>query len=96
MSEENSSAQLKNGRRHVRTTLRSRIKLIHPLVGEIILHTNDLSDSGVFVVAEGQELPRLGETVHIQVQDLPVEAPIIEAKIVRRTDIGAGLEFIRA
>ncbi len=94
MTEQDTSPNAQNGRRHVRTKLRTRIKLIHPSVGEIIVHTGDLSDSGVFISAEDIQLPEVGETVHIQVQDLPVEAPVIEAKIVRTNLEGIGLEFV--
>lgn len=81
-------------RRHIRTNLRTRIKLIHPSCGELIVHTGDLSDGGVYIHADGQQLPEMGERVQVQVQDLPIEAPLIEAKIVRADAEGVGLEFV--
>lgn len=83
-----------NMRRHVRTNLRTRIKIIHPSFGEVIVHSGDLSDGGVYLISDGQELPPVGEQVQIQVQDLPIEAPIIDAQIVRSDAEGVGLEFV--
>lgn len=91
---ENNNNSGANLRRHVRTNLRTRIKLIHPDCGELIVHTGDLSDGGVYIHGDGQHLPGIGERVQVQVQDLPMEAPLIEAKIVREDADGIGLEFI--
>lgn len=83
-----------NMRRYVRTNMRTLIKLIHPACGEVIVHTGDLSDGGVYIHADGLQLPEVGERVQVQVQGLPVEAPLIEAKIVRSDENGIGLEFV--
>ena len=58
------------------------------------MHTGDLSDGGVYIQADGQQMPQVGERLQVQVQDLPMEAPLIEAKIVRADAEGIGLEFI--
>lgn len=84
----------RNRRRHMRTKLRARIKLKHPSVGELIVHTGDISDGGVFIYADGVELPPIGSEVKVQVQDLPVDAPELSARIVRIENEGIGLEFI--
>ncbi len=81
-------------RRHIRTNLRTSIKLIHPTCGELIVHTGDLSDGCVYIHADGEQLPEVGERLQVQVQGLPVEAPLIEAKIVRADAEGIGLEFV--
>jgi hypothetical protein len=83
----------RNRRRHLRTKLRARIKLKHAN-GEVIVETGDISDGGVFIEANGVELPPVGTEVKVQVQDLPVEAPELSARIVRMEANGVGLEFI--
>jgi len=83
-----------NRRRFMRTKLRARIKLRHPSVGELIVHTGDISDGGVFIHADGVELPPIGSEVKVQVQDLPMDAPELDARIVRMEPSGIGLEFI--
>ena len=78
----------------MRTNLRARIKIRHPSVGELIVHTGDISDGGVFIFSEGQALPPPGAAVKVQVQDLPIDAPELDARIVRMDPEGVGLEFI--
>lgn len=78
----------------MRTKLRARIKLKHPSIGEVIVHTGDISDGGVFIYGEGMQLPPLGSQVKVQVQDLPVDAPELDARVVRMGAEGVGLEFI--
>jgi len=84
----------RNRRRHMRTKLRARIKLKHPSIGEVIVHTGDISDGGVFIYSDGADLPPMGSEVKVQVQDLPVDAPELDARIVRMQPEGVGLEFI--
>jgi c-di-GMP-binding flagellar brake protein YcgR len=84
----------RNRRRFMRTKLRARIKLKHPSVGELIVQTGDISDGGVFIHADGVDLPPIGSEVKVQVQDLPMEAPELDARIVRMEPSGIGLEFI--
>ncbi|WP_235015292.1 PilZ domain-containing protein [Oceanicoccus sp. KOV_DT_Chl] len=84
-----------NNRRHVRTKLRADIKVTHPEIGDLSLRTGDISDGGVYILAEGQELPEIGEVVKVQVQGIGGgEAPILEMRIVRIDKDGIGLEFM--
>ena len=94
MTEKNNNVGA-NRRQYIRTNLRTKIKLQHRTVGELIVHTGDLSDGGVYLLSEGKEMPAMGELVVIQVQGLPVEAPEIEARIVRVDADGVGLEFVK-
>lgn len=89
---DNSSGR--NRRQHVRTKLRTQIKLTHPELEESIWSTGDISDGGVYLLAEGKQTPALGDVVKIQVQNLPVEAPVVEARVVRVDSEGIGLEFV--
>lgn len=84
----------RNRRQHIRTKLRTKIKLMHPELGDSIWSTGDISDGGVFLIADGKALPAMGDVVKIQVQNLPVEAPVVEARVVRVDSEGIGLEFV--
>lgn len=85
---------MSNQRQYPRTTMRCRIKISHPDIGEVFGQTRDLSDGGVFV--ENPDLAKLptGTRVKGQVQDMPIEAPILDM-VVQRTIVGegAGLAF---
>jgi len=94
MSDQNTQLEDPNGRQHILTDLRVRINLSHDTMGEMSVHSENMSDGGVFIVEEGQQLPGMGEIVWIQVQGLPVEASRLKAKIVRIDHNGIGLKFI--
>ena len=84
-----------NQRQYPRTPMRCRIKISHPQIGEVFGHTRDLSDGGVFV--ENPELAGLapGTKVNGQVQDMPIEAPILAMQVQRIIPgEGAGLAFL--
>ena len=84
-----------NKRQSVRTKLRADVKLSHPEVGDLSLHTGDISDGGAYILAEGNDLPQVGETVMVQVQGMGGgDAPLVKMRIVRVDKTGIGLEFI--
>ena len=84
-----------NKRQHIRTKLRADVKLSHPEVGDLILHTGDISDGGAYILAEGNSLPALGELVTVQVQGMGGgDAPMVSMKVVRLDKDGIGLEFV--
>ena len=84
-----------NKREHVRTKLRADVKLSHPEVGDLNLHTGDISDGGAYILAEGNKLPPIGETVSVQVQGMGGgEAPVVKMKVVRLDNDGVGLAFV--
>lgn len=84
----------KHGRRHKRSTMRAKLKMKHNELGELVVFTGNLSDSGVFVNLIANDKPVVGDIVSIQLQDLPVEAPVIPARVVRLDSEGFGLEFV--
>lgn len=85
----------KNKRKSVRTKLRAEVKLSHPQVGDIKLHTGDISDGGAYIFSEGQSIPKVGEVVLVQVQGIGGgEAPVVKMRIVRIDKEGIGLEFV--
>lgn len=84
-----------DNRKYVRTKLKADIKLSHPETGELSLHTADISDGGAFILAEGNELPSVGQSVSVQVQGIgDGEAPVVTMRVVRSDNAGIGLEFI--
>lgn len=84
----------KNERReHLRTALNAKVSVTHETFGKRIFATRDISDGGIFIVAEGDFTPDIGDKVIVQVQGLPVPAPELEMEVVRITVDGYGLRF---
>ena len=81
-------------RKHLRTPLQCKIKIIHDSLGELVVKTRDISDGGVFVILEPNQLPPIGSYVTGQVQGLMDDAPILEMEIVRVELDGVGLRFV--
>jgi len=82
-----------NKRRHVRTPLVCRIKVTHNNE-EMLVKTRDISDGGVFVVLEPEQVPPIGSVVTGQVQGMMEDAPILDMEVVRIEPAGVGLRFI--
>ena len=81
-------------REHIRTAMSAKVKVVHEELGEFIFSTRDISDGGGFIVVDTEPFaPNLGDTVTVQVQGLPVPAPILEMVVVRKTNDGYGLQF---
>ncbi|MDX2504190.1 MAG: PilZ domain-containing protein [Gammaproteobacteria bacterium] len=70
------------------------VKISHPDIGEKIVKTKDISDSGVFILVEPTVMPPIGEIVQGQVQGEHDDMPVVKMKIVRMEDDGLGLQFI--
>lgn len=85
----------KDKRRHVRTTFACRIKIAHESVGELLVKTRDISDGGVFVVLEPEQIPPIGTRLTGQVQGLMDDAPILQLEVVRVEPAGVGLRFVQ-
>lgn len=84
-----------NDRRiHSRTAMSAKVKVVHEQCGEFVFSTRDISDGGVFIVVDTEPFtPGIGDRVTVQVQGLPVPAPILEMIVVRKTNDGYGLQF---
>ncbi len=81
-------------REHSRTALSAKVKVEHATLGEFLFSTRDISDGGIFIVVESDPFePALGDRVQVQVQGLPVPAPVLEMVVVRKTNDGFGLQF---
>ena len=103
MTIENSKGALLSGgddsdrdkRKHNRTPFNARVKIVHTEDGEFLYLTRDISDSGIFVCVEtDQEFPSLGSSVKVQMQGLPIAAPVLDMVIVRKGKDGYGLNFL--
>ncbi|RYZ82182.1 MAG: PilZ domain-containing protein [Moraxellaceae bacterium] len=84
----------KEKRKHIRTPLQCKIKIVHDSVGELIVKTRDISDGGVFVILDANQVPPIGTHVTGQVQGLMDDAPILEMEVVRVEPTGVGLRFV--
>ena len=88
-------AEARTQRKHVRSPLRAKVKLNHDEFGEMELFTKNLSDGGLYVFAEDEALPGIGQLVTVQVQGLPGgDAPLCKMEVVRQDPKGIGLEFV--
>jgi hypothetical protein len=83
-----------NNRRHRRTALACQIKIMHDSLGELLVNTRDISDGGVFVVLEPDQMPPIGSRVTGQVQGMMEDAPILDMEVVRMESGGVGLKFV--
>ena len=87
---------MSNSRKNVRTPLKVRLRIEHPLHGELMVTTRDISECGVYVLMDqAQNMLAMGEQVQGQVQGLPMEAPILTLEVVRVEPLGVGLRFIQ-
>lgn len=84
-----------NKRARVRTPLVTRIRISGAGITTTIAKTRDISDSGVFVLIDAENLPAVGSVVQGQVLDLPMgEGPLVTMEVVRVEAGGIGLQFI--
>ncbi len=83
-----------NRRTGNRTKLRSKLKLCHPDSGEVFCYTVDISDNGIGLEVGDWPIPAIGTKVTVQVQDMAVEAPILEMIVVRISKHSVGLTFV--
>lgn len=81
-------------REHLRTALSAKVKVTHAEFGTQLFSTRDISDGGIFIVMADEPFsPGIGDRVQVQVQGLPVPAPVLDMVVVRKTNDGFGLQF---
>lgn len=85
---------MQNRRRHPRVPMTVRVKISHPSIGEKIVKTKNISDSGLFVLVEPGDMPAVGEVVVGQVQGMLDDPPSLRMEIVRVEPDGLGLRFV--
>jgi hypothetical protein len=79
----------------VRTAISCRKKIQHASIGELHVTTRDISDGGVFLVLEPEQIPPIGTRLTGQVQGLMDDAPVLEMEVVRVEPAGVGLRFVQ-
>lgn len=79
-----------------RTPIKMKVSLVMSEAGEMLAITRDISDSGIFVLLDADEMPAIGQEVSVQIQGLPngMEAPWVKMRIVRSEPEGVGLMII--
>lgn len=82
-----------DNRRYPRIPVRCRVLITHESCGDIVAQTRDISDGGIFIVANPDGLPPVGTEVRGQVQGMLVDAPVVDMVIVRVEPGGIGLKF---
>jgi len=88
---------MSNSRKSLRTPLKVRLRIDHPVHGEMLVTTRDISECGVYVlIDQAQNMLAMGERVQGQVQGLPMEAPILSLEVVRVEALGVGLRFVQS
>jgi hypothetical protein len=62
------------------------------------LHTRDLSNNGVFLETDQQQVPAVGTIVYIRLKQglQEGEAPLVKAQIVRADKDGIALKFLES
>jgi hypothetical protein len=85
---------MENKRRHPRNPMTVNVKVSHPDIGEKVVKTKDISESGLYIIAEPTEMPPIGEIVQGQIQGMLEDPPVVKMKIVRIDEEGIGLQFI--
>lgn len=81
-------------RRYPRIPVRCRVLITHDSFGEMMVQTRDISDGGIFIVTDPEEMPPVGTQVRGQVQGMLMDAPIVDMLIVRVEPGGLGLKFV--
>jgi len=70
------------------------VKVTHDSIGEVLVKTRDISESGIFLLTEDVDMPPIGTIVEGQVQGMAEEGPVLKLEIVRAEPVGIGLRFI--
>ncbi len=74
--------------------MNAKVSVTHPILGKQFFSTRDISDGGVFIVVEDDAYkPALGDCVEVQVQGLPMPAPVLKMVVARVMADGFGLQF---
>lgn len=94
MSPNNKNPSDQDQRNDHRTPIKVQVKVHHPSIGDVLVQTRDISDSGIFLLTEDIEVPEIGTIVEGQVQGMDVEGPILKLEIVRMEPAGIGLKFV--
>lgn len=89
-------SQENDSRQYPRTPIRLKVCLQMSERGEIFAVTRDISDGGLFILIDAEQMPPIGQEVRVQVQGLPngMEAPWVKMRVVRTDSDGIGLMIL--
>lgn len=83
---------MSNQRQHIRTPITLTVKVTRNNKEEK-LKTRDISDSGLYLCADTDDLWEIGSLIQVQVQGIP-DAPSLRAEIVRHDNKGMGIRYV--
>jgi len=83
-------------RRHRRSNIQLDVELVYPEGGSSRVKTRDLSISGLFVEAIGNQPPKLGTLLTVTFLSAPHQSGTysLKARVQRLTDNGIAMTFI--
>jgi hypothetical protein len=81
-------------RRYPRLPLSLEVLISHDSLESVVLLTRDISEGGIYVVTDGQQLPPVGTRITGQVQSPLTDMPVVVMEVVRIEPEGVGLRFI--
>lgn len=81
---------------HPRHDISVSVKVSHPDIGEKVVHTRNVSDSGLFLITDPTDMPPPGEIIQGQVLGMMDDPPVVTMKIVRVEKEGIGLQFVES
>jgi hypothetical protein len=85
---------MRERRNHPRTSLAIDVRITHPDIDSMMLLTRDISESGIYVVTDGNKLPPVGSVIEGQVQGAMENPPLVRMEVVRIEPGGVGLRFL--
>ncbi|NRB40754.1 MAG: PilZ domain-containing protein [Pseudomonadales bacterium] len=88
-------ASVQNKRLSIRTLLQVPVKIMHPVLGDVVVHTADISDGGLYFVCQNANQFNLQEEFKVQVMAFGEgDAPLVKMSVVRIENQGVGLKFM--
>lgn len=84
-----------NRRKIDRQLIRIKAEITEPMIGNVVVFTQDVSDSGAFVVLPRDRCPPVGSSLNIRLYRNPEteSEAMVSARVVRVTESGMGLQF---
>ncbi|NRB37923.1 MAG: PilZ domain-containing protein [Pseudomonadales bacterium] len=84
-----------HSRQHIRSRLPVSIKIMHPVLGEFMVTTEDISDGGAFFISEQLQQFKLNDVIAVQLLfNAEKEAPEVDMCVVRVEDRGVGAVYL--
>jgi hypothetical protein len=82
-------------RQHERRVVSVKGEILEPALGEVVVYTHDLSESGAFILFPREKCPPLGSMVTLRLFGMFADEgeTVLEARVVRVTGSGFALQF---